>query len=183
MAWPRLSWVALMGVSQHDYDQQPTNGFYSVIYLAETKICISLFDPDRLIANLKRQVEVYPPELKQRVIVDSLWSAEFSLLYAHDYASQGDIYNTVGCLTRAVSYLTQALFALNERYFISDKKVMETIAGFSKLPADYIQRVISLLSCPGRTAEELTRSVNDLNLTWRSLVALTGELYQPKFNV
>ena len=154
-----------------------------MIYLAETKICIPLFDPDRLIANLKRQVEVYPPELKQRVIVDSLWSAEFTLLYAHNYASQGDIYNTTGCLARVVSYLTQALFALNERYFLSDKKVMETIAAFPNLPADYIQRVESLLSCPGWTAEELTRTVNDLDLTWRSVVALTGELYQPKFSV
>jgi predicted nucleotidyltransferase len=63
---------AQQGISQHDYDQQPTYGFYSVIYLAETQICISLYDPERWIAKLKRQVETYPPKLKQKVIADSL---------------------------------------------------------------------------------------------------------------
>ncbi|MEZ4718508.1 MAG: hypothetical protein R2851_20800 [Caldilineaceae bacterium] len=54
-----------------------------------------------------------------------------------DYAAKGDVYNTVGCLTRAATNLTQALFALNERYFIRDKQVMGTIAGFALRPADY----------------------------------------------
>ncbi|MEZ4711402.1 MAG: nucleotidyltransferase domain-containing protein [Caldilineaceae bacterium] len=33
---------AQQGIVHHDYDQQPTYGFYSVIYLAETQICIPL---------------------------------------------------------------------------------------------------------------------------------------------
>jgi len=106
------------GIYHHDYNQQPTHGFYSVIYLAETHICIPLFDPDLLISGLKHQVEAYPPKLKQRIITDSLWSAEFTLLHARSFACQGDIYNTSGCITRVVSNLTQALFAMNERYFI-----------------------------------------------------------------
>lgn len=40
---------------------------------------------------------------------------------ARGFAAQGDIYNTVGCLTRTATNLTQALFALNRCYYMSDK--------------------------------------------------------------
>jgi hypothetical protein len=174
---------AEQGISHHDYDQQPTHGFYSVIYLAETQICIPLYDPQLLIRELKRRVAKYPSRLKQKVIADSLWATEFTLLHARGFAGQGDIYNTVGCLTRAASNLTQALFALNERYFIRDKKVMETIAGFPNLPAGYIQQINGILSCPGNTVRDLTRSVDELQQTWHTVVSLPGVDYQPKFQV
>ncbi len=174
---------AQQGISRHDYDQQPTYGFYSVIYLAETQICTPLYDPDRLIAQLKRQVEVYPPKLKQKIIQDSLWAAEFTLLHARGFAAQGDVYNTVGCLTRVASNITQALFALNERYFIRDKQVLDTMAGFPNLPPGYIQQINRILACPGSTTQELTRSVGDLEQAWRSVVALNGIQYEPEFQV
>ncbi len=53
---------AQQGIVHHDYDQQPAYGFYSVIYLAETQICIPLYDPENRIARLKR--EVSPVEAK-----------------------------------------------------------------------------------------------------------------------
>jgi hypothetical protein len=169
------------GIWHHDYDQQPTHGFFSVIYLAETKVCIPLHDPRGLIAALKQRVQVYPPRLKQRVIADSLWSVEFTLSHARGFAAQGDVYNTVGCLTRASSYLTQALFALNEVYFMRDKKVLETIAGFALLPAGYTQDLASILAHPGRTRAELEGSVTALETLWRSVCSLPGVDYAPKF--
>ena len=174
---------AQQGIYQHDFDQQPTYGFYSVIYLAETQICIPLYDPELLIAKLKRQVDIYPSKLKQKVITDSLWAAEFTLLHARGFASQGDIYNTVGCLTRAASYITQALFALNERYFIRDKRVMETIARFPNLPSGYIPQINRILAHPGSTVQELARSVSNLEQAWHSVVLLRGVQYEPKFQI
>jgi len=174
---------AQQGISHHDYDQQPAYGFYSVIYLAETDICIPLYDPEGVIARLKRQVETYPPRLKQKVIADSLWSAEFTLLHAHSFAEQGDIYNTAGCLTRAASNLTQALFALNERYFIRDKKLMETMAEFPLLPAGYAQKITHILAYPGSTPQELTQAVDELGKAWLGVVALPGVEYEPKFSL
>jgi hypothetical protein len=174
---------AQQGIVHHDYDQQPTYGFYSVIYLAETQICIPLYDPDMLITKLQRQVATYPPKLKQKVMADSLWAAEFTLLHARGFAAQADIYNTVGCLTRVASNLTQALFALNERYFIRDKQVMDTVAKFSHLPSGYIQQINRILACPGNTAQELTKTVSDLEQAWSSVVALAGGRYEPKFQV
>lgn len=174
---------AQQGIVHHDYDQQPAYGFYSVIYLAETQICIPLYDPDLLIAKLKRQVATYPAKLKQKVIEDSLWAVEFTLLHARGFAAQGDIYNTVGCLTRAVSNITQVIFALNERYFIRDKQVMDTIAKFSNLPSGYIQQINRILACPGSTVQELTKTVSNLEQVWQSVMLQDGVQYKPKFQV
>jgi len=174
---------AQQGVSYHDYNQQPAYGFYSVIYLAETQICIPLYDPQEQIAGLKRQVAVYPPKLKHKIVMDTLWSAEFTLLHAQGFAAQGDVYNTVGCLTRAAGKMTQALFALNECYFMRDKQVMESMAAFPILPEGHIVQVKQILACPGSTAGELTQSVSAFGQIWRGVAALAGDLYQPKFDL
>ncbi|MCA9976359.1 MAG: nucleotidyltransferase domain-containing protein [Anaerolineales bacterium] len=172
---------AQQGIVQHDYDQQPTHGFYSVIYLAETQICIPLYDPGNHIFRLKHRVASYPPALKTKIINDSLWSAEFTLQFAEHYAALGDVYNTVGCLSRTAANLTQALFALNETYFMRDKRVMETVAAFPILPADYVEQVTAVLAHPGKAAKKLKQSVMSLKNAWYSIVSLTEEIYQPQF--
>lgn len=174
---------AQQGITRHDYGQQPTHGFYSVIYLAETDLCRPLYDPNGVIADLKRQVAVYPAKLKQKLVEDTLWSAEFSLLFARDFAAKGDVYNTVGCLARITANLTQALFALNEQYFMRDKQVMKTITTFAILPAGYVEQINGILASPGSTAPALAQTVQQLEVAWRSVVALAGELYQPKFQL
>jgi hypothetical protein len=173
---------AHQGIYHHDYDQQPAHGFYSVIYLAETRICIPLFDPQGLIADLKRSVEIYPPRLKEKIIADSLWAAEFTFIQARGFAAQGDVYNTAACLTRASASLTQALFALNEKYFLRDKNVMNEIADFSIFPPGYVDQVNSILACPGGTSLELEKSVGELEVIWRSVVSLAGN-YRPQFKL
>jgi hypothetical protein len=174
---------AWQGISHHDYDQQPAYGFYSVIYLAETQICIPLYDPEGVLIELKRSVEVYPPRLKQKIIADSLWAAEFTLLHARNFAAQGDVYNTVGCMTRAASNINQALFALNEKFFLRDKQVMDVVSRFQNLPPEYLQQINRILACPGATAEELTKNIVELEQAWRSVVVLPGVRYEPKFQM
>jgi hypothetical protein len=174
---------ALQGIVVHDYDQQPTHGFYSIIYLAEIDICIPLHDPLQHIGRLKHTVKTYPPELKEKVVANSLWSAEFTLAHASSFAKHGDIYNTVGCLARISSNLTQALFALNERYFIGDKRLMEVVAKFQILPEGYIQRIIRILAYPGETIEELVDGVSQMEAVWQGVVACSGEYYQPKYHL
>jgi len=171
------------GIVHHDYDQQPAYGFYSVIYLAETQICLPLYDPSGLMSQLKQEVTDYPPKLKQAIIAGSLWAAEFSLLHARGFAKQGDVYNTVGCLTRVASNMTQALFALNERYFIRDKQVMNTLATFSEIPSSYAERISGILACPGETASSLMEAVRKLEQEWQRVVKLPDVQYQPKFQV
>lgn len=174
---------AKRGVLQHDYAQQPAYGFYSVIYLAETQVCIPLYDPQGVMAELKSQVALYPPVMKERILLDALWSAEFTLLHARGFAEKGDVYNTAGCLTRAAANLTQALFALNETYFIRDKGVMQVMAAFPLCPAGYVEQVTGILAQPGSLPGDLVKSVARMQLAWQSVVALTDGLYQPKFQL
>jgi len=152
------------GVSQHHYGQQPTYGFYSVSYLAETQVCVPIHDPHLLIARLKQLVAEYPPKLKASIIADSLWAAEFTLPFLRSYAATGDVYNAVGCLTRTVSYMTQALFALNERYFINDKRVIDELASFTALPSGYVDRITSLLARPGDNPVDLIHTAAQLEI-------------------
>jgi hypothetical protein len=172
---------AEQGIVHHDYPQQPPYGFYSVTYLAETQVCAPLFDPTGVIAALKARIEPYPELLHRRAVDDNLWSAEFTLLHAHSFAAQGDVYNTVGCLTRAATNLTQALFALNRRYYMSDKRAMREIDGFAVAPAGYTATLSDILAAPGNGALALARSVAALETLWRRVVELTGGAYRPKF--
>src|SRR5258706_13520436 len=169
------------GKIELDYAQQPPYGFHSVIYLAETQVCLPLYDPRNIIADLKRQVTPYPPKLKQTIAWELLWAGEFTLLHARDFAERGDVYNTVGCLTRALSYLTQVVFALNETYFISDKKAMATIETFPVRPPDYAATVRHILGRPGYSAHELSETVRALETLFRAVAGLTGGSYQPKY--
>jgi hypothetical protein len=168
---------AQAGIVRHDYGQQPTFGFYSIMYLAETQICLPLYDPQHIVAHLKNRVTAYPPDLKQRVVADSLWSAEFTLLHADTHAGKGDVYNTVGCLTRCAGNLAQALFALNETYFLTDKRALRTIATFPLQPDHYGERLCAVLACAGSDVTSLQASVASVRQLWQEACRLSSAYY------
>jgi hypothetical protein len=174
---------ARRGIWHEDYDQQPTYGFRSVTYLAEIDICIVLHDPNGRIAALKRQVAHYPEKLKHTIVSDMLWSVEFTLIAARDFARKADVYNTVGCLTRIANYLTHALFALNEAYYLNDKHALGFVDQFANRPANYHQAIEAVLARPGETALALTASVDQLARLWNDVTVLAADLYRPKYNI
>jgi predicted nucleotidyltransferase len=163
------------------FAQQAPYGFHSVIYLAETQWCIPLHDPGAVISRLKQAVAIYPAALRQRIVREFLWGAEFTLHVGKQLASAGDVYGTVGCLTRTVSQLTQVVFALNRIYFLTDKGALEMIDAFDLRPLAYGGRVRSLLTQPGHTSSELLATIRCLGLLIDDVVALAGELYVPKY--
>ena len=85
--------------------------------------------------------------------------------------------NTAGCLTRCAANLTQALFALNETYFLTDKRALATAAGFAVQPADFGARLQAILAHPGCDAAALTAGVAALRDLWRELCALSTAWY------
>lgn len=172
---------AWAGVYRHDYDQQPTFGFYSTIYLGEIHVCIPLFDPRGLLARLKGQVETYPPPLRRSVVAQELWNAEFALSFAASFAAAGDTYNTAGCIARVAGYMTQALLALNQAYFMGDKHALKALAEFPLCPPDYPSKISRLLGRPGTEAVQLQESVEALRHLWSEAVDLAGDLYVPQF--
>ncbi|MGH8013039.1 MAG: nucleotidyltransferase domain-containing protein [Candidatus Binataceae bacterium] len=175
--------AAQAGKWSHDFDQRPPFGFRSVIYLAEASCCIALHDPDEEIARLKSEVAIYPEPLKRRIIGDSLWSAEFSLMFAADFAKRAEVLECAGCLTRIGSSLVQALFALNETYFISDKGAARLIEDFSQRPTEFNERLAGTFQHLGRNAAELSDAVRRMRAIWLDLVKHAGAYYQRRFDL
>jgi hypothetical protein len=169
------------GAWQHDYDQQPPYGFRSVVYFGEIEICVPLDDPEHEIARLKRRVAEYPEALKDRVVQDCLWGAEFSLLFCRGFADTADICNAVGCMTRAAQFLIHALFALNKRYFLSDKSANRLIDRFPLRPGDFNTRLAEVLACAGNDSAGLNKSVELLSALWLETVDLTAGTYYPRW--
>lgn len=172
---------AHQGILQHDFDQQPAYGFYSVMYLAETHICMPLFDPHKHLQRLKQMVDRYPPLLRRKAVSDMLWMADFSLQQAGSFAGASNVYATAGTLTRVASFMTQALFAFNETYYISDKTALPETNAFQHVPDHYSERLSAILGEIGRTSEQMQASVQALRTLWSEVVQLSEQPYEPPF--
>ena len=177
----RIVAAARRGEWTHSFDQHPPFGFRSVTTLGEIHIGKSLRDPKNVLTSLKARVAIYPPALKACVVQDTLWLAEFSFRLARDFAKTGDVPNTVASMTRIYHYLVHALFALNETYFLNDKRVLEEIEHFAKKPPDFGARVSVVLAAPGGNAEKLGASLERLKTLFAETVGLADGAYAPKF--
>jgi hypothetical protein len=169
------------GIYQHDFYQQPTFGFTSLIYFAETKCCLPLFDRQDLISELKSRVEIYPAPLHGKVISDSLWTAEFTFLHAQGFALRDDIFNTAGCLAKIAFMLAQTLFALNAEYYFGDKGALEAIERFPKQPKQFPPRLQHVLALPRTAPSQLEAAVCRMHKLWHEVVSLTEGKYAPRF--
>jgi hypothetical protein len=177
----RLVAATEQGEWSHSYDQQPPFGFRSVTILGEIHIAKPLHDPKNALAGLKARVATYPPALKARIVQDMLWLAEFSFIHARSYAETGDVPNTVGCMTRIYHCLVQTLYALNQTYFLNDKRSSAEIESFSKRPINFSARASVILASPGERAEKLGASLDWLKGLFAETVALAGSAYAPRF--
>ncbi|HZY82238.1 MAG TPA: DUF4037 domain-containing protein [Cyclobacteriaceae bacterium] len=168
------------GVWENDYAQQPPFGFSSVIFLAETHYCMPLYDPNGVIDDLKDQVKTYPHRLKQSVVQQSLWSAEFTLWQADKFAKKRDVYNAAGCFTRATKNIVDAIFALNEQYPIGDKYAVQMAERMPSCPGQLSQQIEDVLSL---RKETLATNAQRLRSLFEEVVALAGKLYSPYFQL
>jgi len=169
---------AMEGIWENHYEQHPPYGFTSLFYLAEIEACKALFDPQNVIQYLKSLVKIYPEPLKIKVIQDSLWTAEFSIINTDRFAKSNDYYNTFGCFTRTLKAIVQALFAINEIYPISDKKALEILEKADQKPKDLTRKVESIL----KAKVSLTDSLIQLNSLFQEVVQLSGNRYTPLFS-
>jgi len=163
------------GEWENNFDQQPPYGFSSIIYLAETRSCIPLYDLNEEIKKLKTEVQPYPAKLKQTVMLQSLWSAEFTILHTDYFARKQDIYNTIGCLARAVKNVVTALFAINELYPISDKRAIEILEKTGKRP-EHLKEKIEKILCSDKVT--INNSIDHLKELFKETVDLTNGTYK-----
>ncbi len=160
------------GRIRSDYWQQPAYGFHNFMYCTETAINQPLYDPERLIAQLKARVAQYPPKLKQAILDDFLWRARFTLDNISKAAARGEIYMTVGGLARAIHCLVQVLYALNETYYLSEKQLARDLSTFSIQPAHFLERINRILGAPGTSSAELVNTLARTEALYRECVAL-----------
>src|SRR5262249_46038519 len=116
-------------------------------------------------------------------VSDMLWSVEFTLIAAREFARARDVYNTVGCLTRVANYLTHALFALNETYYLNDKHALGLVDRFTLRPDEFHHEIDTVLARPGETATMLIESVDRFARLWNDTTLLAADLYRPKYHI
>ncbi len=171
------------GETRFDYLQQPPYGFDSYFYCAESQICKILYDPQRVILDLKSKISDYSELLKSNIINTFLWQAEFSLEVAKKTANTGNVYFVAGCLTRIASSLVQVLYALNETYFISDKRLKKDVEQFSHKPQDFVMRLERILGDSGRDNTKLTETLLNTQFLLTEVIELSSDHYTPKFDL
>jgi hypothetical protein len=86
-------------------------------------------------------------------------------------------------MTRVAQFLVEALFALNEEYFVSDQYAGRHIEQFALRPRDFNARLVRFLSNPGRDAAELKESSELPGALWRDTVELTAGAYRSRFDL
>lgn len=164
------------GIIRSDYWQQPGYGFHSFMYCTETKICRPLYDPDAIIESLKTKVAVYSPALKQAITRNFLWSARFTLDNTYKPAARGEVYIVVGCLARAIHCMVQVLYALNETYYLSEKKLATDISSFRIVPERFLERVYVLLGEVGTDNIQLQKSLAQVESLYSEVTRLKENL-------
>jgi hypothetical protein len=171
---------AKKGEWENHFEQQPPYGFISIIYLGETNCCLPLYDPHQVIAKLKDEVKTYPPKLKEVVIQQSLWSVEFTMWHAEYFYKKEDIYNLVGCLTRGVKHIVNALFAINELYPLGDKRAIKILQNGAKIPLNLEERVEEILCADKRS---IRNNIDTLQKLFEETVELSNGAYKRFYNL
>jgi Nucleotidyltransferase domain/Domain of unknown function (DUF4037) len=173
----------LRGEIQFDGLQQIPYGFHSSIYCTETQICRILYDPAGIIQPLKAKVAHYPQPLKHKIINTFLWDASFAFEIAQKSLKRGEIYFIAGCLTRIASDLVQVLYALNETYFISDKRMYSDEQRFTLKPAHFAGQIDNILGNMGNSQQKLEETILATNGLLKEMITLAGDQYSPRFKL
>jgi predicted nucleotidyltransferase len=158
-----------------DYQPGHPHGFHNYIYMGEIFYAKPLHDPKGILRELKALTVPYPPELKRAIIEKHLWEAGFALGTARKPAERGDVFYVAGCLFRCAACLAQALFALNERYFINEKGAVQAVDSFALCPEGFGETVAYVLARPGGSAAQLNTSIVRLEMLLRAVRELCAE--------
>jgi hypothetical protein len=169
------------GKIERDYYQQPPHGYYSYIYCAEIRESVILHDPEGAFQALQAKITGYPQPLKKTIINIFTWDAQFTLDNAKKSAKRGDVYVVAGCLARIASDLVQTIYALNETFFLSHKRLKREIAQFAIQPERFAEHIERALGQVGLKKEELMTTLAGMEVLLGEVIALCGEQYTPRF--
>jgi hypothetical protein len=123
------------------YQPGHPHAFVSAIYMGEVALARVLWDPESVLAPLKRQCNPYPPALAEALIRTFLWEAKFAVENALHGRGKDDPAYVAGCAFRSVACLCQSLFALNGVYLLNEKGAAPAVEKLPRHPADFAARV------------------------------------------
>lgn len=165
--------AARAGRYEIHFAQQPPFGFWSGTILGECACALPLHDPSGVVEALRAQVAAYPPALRSAVRRDMLGGAAFTLAaFAPKFAARGDVVGTVACLARAVWQLALALLALDHRYLVSDKTLLDEVEAAALAPPQFRARAEAALASPGQSPAGLASAVEAIAAIARECDAL-----------
>jgi hypothetical protein len=135
------------------YQPGHPHAFVSAIYMGEAALCRVLWDPENVLADLKRRCEPYPPALGEALVRSFFWEARFALENAAHGRGRDDPAYVAGCGFRAVACLCQTLFALNGVYLLNEKGAVRGVEKLARHPADFAGRVAQAIGAgvPGQS--------------------------------
>jgi hypothetical protein len=128
------------------YQPGHPHAFVSAIYMGELALARVLWDPDRVLARLRRRCEPYPPALREALIRTFLWEARFAVENALHGRGRDDPAYVAGCGFRTVACLCQSLFALNGVWLLNEKGAAQAADRLARRPADFAVRVAQAIA-------------------------------------
>ena len=161
--------------------QQPPFGYFSPAFIEELSIGVPLYDRTRGFTHLRSIARVYPGALRQRIVQEFLWSAEFNLAaFAPKFVRDGNVFGLAGCTSRIAYQLVQVLFALNMRWPVPDRVALAATCTMAQVPNQFSTRLAAVLGGLGNTTEAHTHALTLLQTLWQEVRALAGPMYESR---
>jgi hypothetical protein len=121
-------------------------GYYSYMLMAEAGVFRPLADADGTLARLKESVTPYPDSLRRAITEKFMFEADFQLGILERAGKPGDLFFVQAGQVRVVSCLVQVIYALNEAWFVNEKRAVEQASGMDLVPAGFGERVRAALT-------------------------------------
>lgn len=143
------------------YQPGHPHAFVSAIYMGEVALARVLWDPDQVMAPLKRQCTPYPPVLAEALIRSFLWEARFAVENGLHGRGRDDPAYVAGCGFRAVACLNQSLFAHNGVYLLNEKGATQAVEKLARHPPGFAARVAQAIAAGGAGLPDLMTLVEE----------------------
>jgi predicted nucleotidyltransferase len=156
------------------YQPGHPHAFHTHMYMAEVHHGRALVDRQGGFAALQTYTVPYPPRLRETVVQRNLWEAQFALENAAKAPARGDTFYVAGCLFRCAAGLVQAVFAVNGRYFLNEKRSVAIAGGLRIRPERFAETITDVLAATGRTADALEQNLTRMENLVRATRVICG---------
>jgi predicted nucleotidyltransferase len=135
------------GIVESVYTPGHPHAFHTHIYAGEAHHNQPLYDRYGTLAALKNLTVPYPQPLREALVRRFGWEMSFSIPLADKAIKRGDHAYAAGIVFRCIACMVQVIFAVNERYFLNEKRSVAAATAMTRSPPNFDTRVT--LCLPG----------------------------------